>query len=140
MQTSVPYFVGENKTLKDELIIRSIKIFDIAYVVSIYLTIGFVLSRAIDNWLGPFKVDQAQKKSTVTLWLEILLQFSMIGILTYVIRNLVEWIPFPFDGVGGYKHLQLNELKNAAMFGVIFIMFQNYLKDKLMYVSSRSNQ
>ena len=118
--------------MSSELQIRGIKIIDIAYIAAIYLTLGAVLSLTIDRQLGKFDQQEADEKSTAQLYGEVLLHFASIGILMYIVRNIVEWIPFPLNGVYGYDHLRLNELKNAGLFGVIFFLFQNNLKDKLI--------
>ena len=123
--------------MSSELQTRGIKIIDIAYVAAIYLTLGAVLSLTIDRQLGKFDQQEADEKSTAQLYGEVLLHFASIGILMYIVRNIVEWIPFPLNGVYGYDHLRLNELKNAGLFGVIFFLFQNNLKDKLIYLSKR---
>ena len=132
-----PYFIGKGKTLSDELQTRGIKIIDIAYVAAIYLTLGSVLSITIDRQLGKFDKEEADKKSTAQLYGEVLLHFASIGILMYIVRNVVEWIPFPLNGVFGYDHIRLNELRNAGLFGVIFFLFQNNLREKLVYLSKR---
>jgi len=132
-----PYFVGKGKTVSSELQTRGVKLIDIAYVAAIYLTLGAVLSIAIDRQLGKFDSEEADLKSTAQLYGEVLLHFAGIGILMYIVRNIVEWIPFPLNGMYGYDHMKLNELKNAGLFGVIFFLFQNNLKDKLVYLSTR---
>jgi len=134
---SSPYFIGKGKTMSSELQIRGIKIIDIAYIAAIYLTLGAVLSLTIDRQLGKFYQQEADEKSTAQLYGEVLLHFASIGILMYIVRNVVEWIPFPLNGVYGYDHLRLNELKNAGLFGVIFFLFQNNLREKLVYLSKR---
>jgi hypothetical protein len=134
---STPHFIGTGKSLKSELQLRGIKLLDIAYIASIYLTLGAVLSITIDRKLGEFDSEEADKKSIPQLYGEILLHFSLIGILIYIIRNIVEWIPFPLNGMYGYDHLKLNELRNAGVFGIIFFLFQNNLKNKLIYLSKR---
>ena len=132
-----PYFVGKGKTLSDEFQTRGVKIIDIAYVTAIYLTLGAVLSISIDRQLGKFDPQEADKVSTAQLYGEVLLHFACIGILMYIVRNIVEWIPFPLNGVYGYDHMRLNELRNAGLFGVIFFLFQNNLREKLIYLSKR---
>lgn len=134
---SSPYFIGKGKSLMDEVKIRGIKMIDIVYVSSIYLTLGAVLSINIDRELGKFDPKEADEKSTLQLYGEVLLYFACIGILMYIVRNTVEWIPFPLNGIYGYDHMKLNELKNAVLFGVIFFTFQNNLRDKLIYISKR---
>ena len=132
-----PFFIGKGHSLKSELQLRGVKIIDIAYVAAIYLTLGAVLSITIDRQLGEFNSEEADKKSTAQLYGEILLHFALVGILIYIVRNIVEWIPYPLNGMYGYEHLKLNELRNAGLFGVIFFLFQNNLKNKLIYLSKR---
>ena len=134
---SSPRFIGKGKTLSSEIQTRGVKIIDIAYVAAIYLTLGAILSISIDRQLGKFDSEEADKKSTAQLYGEVLLHFASIGILMYVVRNIVEWIPFPLNGLYGYDHMRLNELRNAGLFGVIFFLFQNNLRDKLIYISKR---
>jgi len=134
---SSPRFIGKGKTLSSEIQTRGVKIIDIAYVAAIYLTLGAILSISIDRQLGKFDSEEADEKSTAQLYGEVLLHFASIGILMYVVRNIVEWIPFPLNGLYGYDHMRLNELRNAGLFGVIFFLFQNNLRDKLIYISKR---
>ena len=136
-KVSSPYFVGKGKTITSELQTRAVKIIDIAYVAAIYLTLGAVLSISIDRQLGTFNKQEADLKSTAQLYGEVLLHFASIGILMYIVRNIVEWIPFPLNGMYGYDHMRLNELRNAGLFVIIFFLFQNNLKDKLVYLSKR---
>lgn len=135
---STPYFIGKGKSVSDELTIRGIKLIDISYISSIYLTLGAVLSIYIDKKLGKFNAQEADKKSKSRLYTEVLLHFSLIGILTYLVRNFVEWIPFPLNGIRGYDHLKLRELTSAGTFGFIFIFFQKNLTTKITYLSNRN--
>ena len=134
---STPRFIGQNKTLLSEIQTRSIKIIDIAYIATIYLTLGASLSILIDRKLGKFDSKEADEKPVSRLYGEILLHFISIGVLMYIVRNVVEWVPFPLNGVYGYDHMRLNELRNAGLFGVIFFLFQNNLREKLVYLSKR---
>jgi len=131
------FFVGNGNSLKSELQLRGVKIIDIAYVAAIYLTLGAVLSIIIDRQLGEFNYEEADRKSTVQLYGEVLLHFAVVGILIYIVINIVEWIPYPLNCMYGYDHLKLNELRNVGLFGVIFFLFQNNLKNKLIYLSKR---
>jgi hypothetical protein len=134
---STPFFVGKGNSLLSELQLRGVKIIDIAYVAAIYLTLGAVLSIIIDRQLGEFNSEEADIKSTAQLYGEVLLHFAVVGILIYIVRNIVEWIPYPLNCMYGYYHFKLNELRNAGLFGVIFFLFQNNLKNKLIYLSKR---
>lgn len=134
---SKPYFVGQGKTVRQEIIIRGIKLIDIAYINTIYLTLGAVLSICLDKQLGKFDPKTAEEKSVAILSLEVLLHFALLGMFFYIVRNVVEWIPFPLHGKFGYDHLKVKELSNAGAFVTVFLLLQVNLKDKILYVSKR---
>jgi len=135
-----PSFIAPNHTLQDEFIIRGIKLVDICYVSVIYLTFAFVISKIVDYLYGEFDPIKAEKQSIVFLYIEVVLHFSLLGIITYVARNLVEQIPFPLNQINGYNHLKLRELSSASSFSVILILFQTNLHAKLTYLANRISQ
>ena len=63
--------------------------------------------------------------------------FSFIGVVIYVVRNVVPWIPFPFHGVYGYDHYRVKELINAIVFVIMFMNFQTYYQKKIKHVLHR---
>lgn len=131
-------FIGEGKTLKDELVIRSIKLIDIAYISCLYLTLAIVVSHYLDRLYGKFDTAKANTKSLAKLYLDILLHFSIIGIVSYFARNIVEIIPFPLNGVYGFSHYKMKELMSGALFASMLIFTQNNLRNKLIYTIDRT--
>jgi hypothetical protein len=99
--------------------------------------LAFFLSIGIDRSLGPFNTKAAESKSTAVLLLEATVHIWLLGVLGYAVRNIVELIPFPLDGVAGYDHSRLGELKNAALFSVTVLVFQKNLAARLQYLYSR---
>jgi hypothetical protein len=122
---------------KQDIILRSIKILDIGYITIIYFTLGFFLSIYVNDTLGTFDPEEAEKKSNVRLFAESVFHIWMIGVTVYIARNLVEKIPFPLEGVQGFVHKKVKELSNAAVFTLVFILYQQHLRDKLLFVSKR---
>jgi len=59
------------------------------------------------------------------------------GILIYGVRNLMDLIPSPFDGVYGLEHLRVKELGNAGVFIFIFFYFEESLKKKMTVLYDR---
>lgn len=70
-------------------------------------------------------------KNTFLLVIEIFLYASLIMIISYVIRNIVELIPFPFDKMYGYNHKRIGELKGGVIFAFAIILFMKNFKKKL---------
>jgi hypothetical protein len=69
------------------------------------------------------------------LFLEICGQLFIIGILVYILRNLIELIPFPLEGIYGYQHTKVRELYSggiALTFGIFYA--QENIKQKLNYI------
>jgi hypothetical protein len=136
VSTTPPSFIAPGHTLSDELIIRSIKLLDIGYISAVYFVMAFIVSKYLDRLYGKFDPKEADKKSIYRIYLEIIGQFAILGILTYFARNIVEQIPFPLNGIRGYNHLRLKELASASLFAVILVLYQNNLHAKLSYVST----
>ena len=62
---------------------------------------------------------------------EVILYFWFIGIVFYVVRNIVPLIPFPLDGVYGFKHERVKELINATMFVITFLYYHKKILNRL---------
>ena len=120
-----------------ELILRTIKIIDICYITSIYFVFGYVSAFAYDKVLGEFDEAAAKKKSTLRLAAELIFHVCTIAVLTYVIRNVVELIPFPFHGVYGFNHYRVKELTIAPMYSLVIIVFQDHLRAKMRHLFDR---
>jgi hypothetical protein len=128
-------FTNFKDSKKKEFIIRSIKIFDIAYIFSVYALSGFFFSLLLDKLFPTYKENKYKKYSKGKIIVEICLQFAAIGIIVYLVKNLFELVPFPLDGVYGYEHKKVKELDNALPLTYTILYFQNSLKDKLIYLT-----
>jgi hypothetical protein len=118
-------------------LLRGIKIIDICYITFIYFVLGYVTAFAYDKVLGEFDEAATKKKSTLRLAAELILHVCTIAVLTYVIRNLVELIPFPLNGVYGFNHYRVKELTIAPMFSLVIIIFQDHLRAKMRHLFDR---
>ena len=122
---------------KKELIVRSIKILDIGYITVIYVMLGIILARLCDKKLGKFDEKKAKEKSIFQHVIELILLLWFIGVVIYIVRNLVPLIPFPLDGYYGFKHLKVKELTSATFFTISFMYFQVYYQNKIKYIFSK---
>jgi len=124
---------------KKELIVRSIKILDIGYITAIYFILGIILAKLCDKYLGKFEEKKADKKSIFQHIIELSLYLWFIGVVIYIVRNLVPLIPFPLEGIYGFKHLKVKELTTATVFSISFMYFQVYYQNKIKYIFSKIN-
>ena len=125
---------------KHDMLMRGIKIIDIGYITVIYFTIAMILCICIDKLMGEYKDEDDEQKSTTILWIETIIYMWLIGIVIYVIRNLVEKIPFPLNGVGGFDHLKVKELGGAGVFSYFFFAYQFVLKNRLMILYRKTKK
>ena len=113
------------------------KLLDIGLVTVYYFFIGFVLSALIDDALGEFNTDNYKNTSTLWIVLEIIIHLFSLGILSYVMRNLIERIPYPLEGYGGFHHIRLKEIQGGIVLSFVLLFFQKNLNDKILFLKKR---
>ena len=128
-------FIENNK--KKECILRIIKIIDIAYIFSFYALAGFFCSLFINKIFPIYTKDKYKRYSKGKLIAEICIQFATIGVIVYLIKNLFQLLPFPFDGIYGYQHDKVKQLESALPLIYTILYFQDHLKDKLFTLASK---
>lgn len=126
-----------NKKLKKEIIIRSIKIIDIGYIIAIYLILGVLGAKLCDKYLGVFDEDKEEKRPLYKSIIELILYFWFLGVVIYIVRNVIPLIPFPLDGIYGFDHLKVKEVTSGATFTFAFLYFQVYYQKKVKYIFSK---
>ncbi len=120
-----------------DLSFRVVKILDIGYISAIYYVTALYLSILIDGLYGEFDRAAADKKSTARLVAEVVGQIWVITTISYIMRNVVEYIPSPFHGVAGHNHYRLKELAGATMFIIMFMFYQRNFKARAEYLYGR---
>jgi len=116
------------------------KILDIGLVTVYYFLAAAFVSILVDSALGPFEQPPIKSDKTADLYeiaqlcFEVIIQFFFIGVLIYAMHNVVEHIPFPLEGVGGFEHRRLKEIDEAFVFIVVFMFYQKHLEGKLHFL------
>jgi len=126
-------FEIDYNNLQTEVVIRSIKMLDIGLITILYFSIGYIISWLINKIYSTFYPNGDYNKGV--LFLEVCGQIFVIGIVIYIIRNLVQLIPFPLEGIYVYKHSLVKELNSggiALAFGVFYA--QDNIKEKMAYI------
>ncbi len=125
---------------KKEIIIRSIKIFDIVYLTILYFITALILAFSIDSFLIYLFGNEHETKTKYILIMEILLQIILTAIAFYIFKNLLELIPFPFQCTYGYNHDKVPLYKNASILMTLLILMQYELHDKVNIIKNKFSQ
>ena len=123
--------------MNNDIVLRSIKLLDITYISGIYGVVAIVISILLNSAFGEFDQEHANSKSLFRLFLEIWIQLSVISIVAYIIRNIIELIPFPLDGVSGFSHKKVKELSGGIIYSFLFFFYQTGLRNKIDYTINR---
>jgi hypothetical protein len=81
--------------------------------------------------------DKTQEKSMTRLMFEIVANIFFIVFTFWIIRNVVERIPFPLEGYGGYQHAKLSLPTILLLTSVTMLFFQTALMDKVRELNGR---
>jgi hypothetical protein len=114
-----------------------VKLLDIGLVTVYFFVLGLAAAKAFDGVMGDFDEENYQKISMIQLFVEIVLQLFALGVISYVLRNIVRLVPFPLDGVAGFHHNRLKELDGGEVMALVLILFQHNLIDKVLYFVRR---
>ncbi len=94
-----------------------------------------LLTRVYDKYTAPKEGEEA--KSTLRLFLEIVANIFFIAVAFWVARNVIERVPFPLDGLGGYRHARLSTETISQIGTLALILFQTSLMEKIKVFNDR---
>jgi hypothetical protein len=110
---------------------RIVKILDIGYTTLIYFMMAIFIASLMDILYGAYDENKEKKKSVIRKTVDLASMIWLNGVIIYFIRNVVELIPSPFDGLYGFKHGRLKELDSAYVFEFVLIYNQPNLVKRM---------
>jgi len=116
---------------------RLVKMADISIITVIYFVVGFLAARGIDMISNPFN---EKKEEEVTIWetcVNLVYYLIITAISIYILRNIIQLIPSPFEGLYKFQHIRVKELQSAQMLTFSILYYQNNLQDKLKYLYNK---
>jgi hypothetical protein len=123
--------------LKTEIIVRSIKIFAIAYYLTLSFIFCFLIAKYIDKFFVYLYGTDFEKKTTTILYIEALTQIIFLGITGYILRNIIQSIPFPFEGIYGFHYMKVKEVTTPSTITLFLFIFQYKYHEKLSYIRDK---
>jgi hypothetical protein len=120
-----------------ELVIRLIKILDIGYASMFYIVSAILLVSLLNKVEGEYNEENEKKRTTSSLFISVILKTWLIGTLAYITRNIFHMIPWPLEGVYGYKHLKVKEVLDSAVFVSFMVIFDKHLQSRVGILKDR---
>jgi len=117
-----------------DLGLRLAKIADIGYITVLYFISGFAVACLLNNYSEEFDKKKESKKPVYKIILEIVWYLWLSGVSIYILKNIIEHVPSPLDGVFGLDHSRVKELSNAPILEFVVFHFQKNLIHKLEYL------
>ncbi len=138
------YYMKNPVSTGDEVGLRVVKILAIGFVFMLYLIIGFYVGLFLDNNVfGTFTKEKKRKNKKLytryNIFFEVCYEFAIVGMLLYFVRNLVEFAisPIPLQGLFGFNWGALRDLKAGYGFTYMCLLYQENLRNKLLYLAHR---
>lgn len=116
---------------------RIVKSLDIAILFGIWTVLGFLIGKELNKLFPVFIEKKYNKKNYITILLEVWIQFACVGIIVYVIRNIIELIPSMFENKYGFTRKRLKELNSTVPLIWIMLYYQDTAKAKLTYLHQK---
>lgn len=123
--------IQNQNTLEFEIIIRSIKMLDIGYITILYFIFAVLVGKIFNYIFGKYDPEKDKNKSNVKIGIELCGIIWLIGVSTYIVRNIVELIPSPFENLYDFHHRRVKELGSAAVYTLILYQCLSFFRGKL---------
>uniref|UniRef100_A0A6C0KRX6 Uncharacterized protein n=1 Tax=viral metagenome TaxID=1070528 RepID=A0A6C0KRX6_9ZZZZ len=106
----------------------SVKILAIFIISVMYFVTGSIFSLLLDQAIP--NVDP-KSLSSVVLMLETGVIFGIIGVIYYLNRMMLKYMPFFLDGFFGFRHILLHDMASGMIIGYILYAYQDKLIEML---------
>jgi len=118
--------------------IRFIKMLDIGYITVIYFLAAILVGKLLNYIFGIYNPESDTNKSSYKIGLELCLLIWLMGISTYIVRNIVGEIPSPFDNLYDFQHKRVKELGSATVYVLILNQSFSLFRGKLLTFLNRT--
>lgn len=117
----------------------------IIYVSTIYIILGIFFTYQLDKYVFyyfgyEFDVKYVNSTPLYLLITNIILTFSVISIIVYLIRNFVQIIPFPFTQYETFDYHEIREVYTGSLLIIIMITFSQTLNKQYTDIKYKLNQ
>ena len=125
----------------DHIYLILIKIFAIFYVSVLYTIFGIYITTLLDEYgFNDLLINNDDKNDSIfTLVFETSVVVGVIAVFAFIGRNLIQIIPFPFDGLFGFDYSNVKEVAAGSILLVFMFTFSASLFNKIELLRSKLN-
>lgn len=77
-------------------------------------------------------------KSLLRLFIELLLIVGLYAIITYILRNISQMIPYPLDGYFNFNYSKVKERNNSSGYTALYLIaFSNVIYNKMNIIRTK---
>jgi hypothetical protein len=120
-----------------DVLIRLNKMVDIGFITTIYFIMGAIVANMITGYQDKFDSKENDKNTLLKNIFSLVILIWINGVLIYFARNLIEFIPYPFDNYFGFQHKKVKELGAATAFTFVLLYYQPNLNNMMKYLKNR---
>jgi hypothetical protein len=139
IDTSPPKKISLEKKmpLLQDVLIRLNKMIDIGFITTIYFIMGAIVANMITGFQNKFDSKESDKNTLLKNIFSLVILIWINGVLIYIARNVIEFIPYPFDNYFGFQHKKVKELGAATAFTFVLLYYQPNLNNMMKYLKNR---
>jgi len=139
LDTDPPKKISTEKKMPvlQDVLIRLNKMIDIGFITTIYFIMGAIVANIITEYQTKFDSKESDKHTLLKNIFNLILLIWTNGVLIYIARNLIEFIPYPFDNFFGFQHKKVKELGAATAFTFVLLYYQPNLNNMMKYLKNR---
>ncbi len=123
--------------LLQDVLIRLNKMIDIGFITTIYFIMGAIVANTITGFQNKFDSKESDKYTLIKNIFSLVILIWINGVLIYIARNVIEFIPYPFDNYFGFHHKKVKELGAATAFTFVLLYYQPNLNNMMKYLKNR---
>jgi hypothetical protein len=128
----------------DNVEIVFLKIFAIFYVSVLYVIFGVYITTMLDEYgfvdmLVSNDHHNKTNDSVFKLVVETAIVVGIIAVFAFIGRNLIQLIPFPFDGFMGFKYDDVKEVAAGNILLVFMFTFSSVLFNRIELLREKLN-
>lgn len=125
----------------DHIYLVLIKIFAIFYVAVLYTIFGIYITTLLDEYgFNDLLINNDDKHDSIfRLVFETSVVVGVIAVFAFIGRNLIQIIPFPFDGLLGFDYTNVKEVAAGSILLVFMFTFSASLFNKIELLRTKLN-